>query len=611
MLQLKERPLSAAVFVPIALVVMVLAFVQYRWSNQVSEATSMRLADSLQMSMINWHQNLFRDFSQICFIFNLDRRDYPPANLQGYARSLSDWRAVTSYPDLISNMYIAGGGATGSNLLRFNASTSQFESDAWPVNLRTVREELMRPPGGPNAESTSNGIRFNGQTEPKHFTNSFYPARLLAGWRFEPGIPALLYPIAGSGVRSPPNQWLVLELNDDVIRNKIMPYLAHRYFDGTNGLDFLVAVVGGNPRRVIYSSDGDFGQQPIVDADGTLNIFGRVQDRKIESPVHVFHNTLENKSSSSVLGVSWIPLFFPTPENQDWQLFVTHRRGGPLGAFAADLRRRDLALSFGILLLLVASMGMLIITTRRAQFLAKLQMNFVTNVSHELRTPLTVISSAADNIARGVVDGRQQLAQYGSLIQLQAHQLSALVEQILLFAATRQGRQSFALQPVDVSEIVKASLVNRSALAPSLQFTIEQDIEPHIPPVIGDAALLSQCIQNLINNAVKYGGTEKWLGISVHFDPTVHEVEISIADRGIGIGSDDLPHIFEPFYRSPSVMLAQVHGTGLGLALAKNIAEVMKGRLTVRSSLGNGSTFTLRVPCADPTGKTPKLDRSL
>jgi signal transduction histidine kinase len=119
--------------------------------------------------------------------------------------------------------------------------------------------------------------------------------------------------------------------------------------------------------------------------------------------------------------------------------------------------------------------------------------------------------------------------------------------------------------------------------------------------VIGDAALLSQCVQNLINNALKYGGKEKWLGISAHFDPTLHEVDIRIADRGIGIASDDLPHIFEPFYRSPSVVSAQVRGTGLGLALAKNIAEVMKGRLTVRSSLGKGSTFTLRMPCVDTT----------
>jgi two-component system, OmpR family, sensor histidine kinase SenX3 len=254
---------------------------------------------------------------------------------------------------------------------------------------------------------------------------------------------------------------------------------------------------------------------------------------------------------------------------------------------------------------------MLVITARRAQSLAKLQMDFVTTVSHELRTPLTVISLAADNIVRGVVSGKQHLAAYGSLIQTQAHQLSALVEEVLLFAATRQGRQSFAFQPVDVSEIVKTTLVNGPALAPSSQFKVEQDIEPDLPPIVGDAGLLSQCVQNLINNALKYGGTEKWLGISVHFDPTVREVEISIADRGIGIGSDDLPHIFEPFYRSPSVVLAQVHGTGLGLALAKNIAEVMKGRLTVKSSLGNGSTFTLRVPCADPTGETLKLDRSL
>jgi signal transduction histidine kinase len=137
--------------------------------------------------------------------------------------------------------------------------------------------------------------------------------------------------------------------------------------------------------------------------------------------------------------------------------------------------RRDLALSFGILSLLVVSVGMLIITTRRAQSLAKLQMDFVTTVSHELRTPLTVISLAADNIVHGVVNDKQHLAAYGAMIESQAHQLSALVEQVLLFAATRQGRQSYAFRPVDVCEIVDAALLNGSALGQSSEFRVEQD----------------------------------------------------------------------------------------------------------------------------------------
>jgi two-component system, OmpR family, sensor histidine kinase SenX3 len=611
MMRLKERRLSAAVFVPVALMVTVLAFVQYRWSNQVSEATRLRLADSLQMSMINWHQDLFRVFSQICFISALDRQDGAPTDPRRYTRSLSEWRAVASYPDLISNLYIVRLRAAGGDLLRFNSFTSHFEPDAWPASFRTVREQLTQLPGDAGADSGPGGIQISKSTRRDQLTNSFYPARILEGWQFEPSIPALLHPITNSGIDSQPIEWIVVELNDDVIRNKVMPDLARRYFQGTDGLDFQVAVIGGEPRRVIYSSDRDLGQQTIVDADGTLNVFGRVRDGTLDSPVRVFHDTSADTGPSSALDVSWFPLFSNPPQERDWQLLVRHRRGGPLGAFAAELRRRDLALSFGILFLLVVSMGMLITTARRAQSLAKLQMDFVTTVSHELRTPLTVITLAADNIIRGVVDGKQHLATYGSVIQTQAHQLCALVEQVLLFAATREGRQWYAFQPVDVSEIIKATLVNRSTLAPFSQFTVEQDIEPDVPPVMGDAVLLSQCIQNLINNALKYGGTEKWLGISVHFDPTVREVVINIADRGIGISSDDLPHIFEPFYRSPSVVLAQVHGTGLGLALAKNIAEATKGRLTVRSSLGKGSTFTLRVPCADPTGKTPKLDRSL
>ena len=198
----------------------------------------------------------------------------------------------------------------------------------------------------------------------------------------------------------------------------------------------------------MYSSDAGFGKQQVGDADGNMDLFGRVADPALGSPVHVFHRPSVNKGPAAAVGVSWFPLLAEVPSDQDWQLIVKHRRGGPLGAFGAELRRRDLAISFGVLFLLVLSMGMLIVTSYRAQRLAKLQMNFVTTISHELRTPLTVISSAADNIAHGVVDGKQQLAQYGSVIGSHARQLSGLVEQILSFAAARDGQQRYDLRPL-------------------------------------------------------------------------------------------------------------------------------------------------------------------
>ena len=119
---------------------------------------------------------------------------------------------------------------------------------------------------------------------------------------------------------------------------------------------------------------------------------------------------------------------------------------------------------------------------------------------------------------------------------------------------------------------------------------------------MGDLPALSQCLQNLITNALKYGSEQRWIGIrgAAHeHGSTGKEIQISVSDRGIGISAEELPHIFEPFYRSPSVRAAQIHGTGLGLPLSKSIVEAMNGRVTVKSAPGRGSTFTLHLPCVD------------
>src|SRR5580693_9002792 len=124
--------LSAAVVIPTAVVVVVLAVLQYSWSNQVSEATSIRLADSLQMSMVNWHLDLFRDFSQICLTLGSDPGGKLDSDPDQIARSFHEWQAGAAYPDLISNLYIAKLDANESaSVLRFNGPTNRFESGSW------------------------------------------------------------------------------------------------------------------------------------------------------------------------------------------------------------------------------------------------------------------------------------------------------------------------------------------------------------------------------------------------------------------------------------------------------------------------------------------------
>src|SRR6185436_19302336 len=161
------------------------------------------------------------------------------------------------------------------------------------------------------------------------------------------------------------------------------------------------------------------------------------------------------------------------------------------------------------------------------------------------------IGSAAENISHGVVGTKEQFQQYGRVIEGQTRQLSRLVEGVLLFAATREDRHRYDVRPLRVADIVEDALAATGDLIGAAQFVVERDIPQNLPPVRGDLAALSQCLQNLVTNALKYGGSSRWIGIRA----TVQDDKVSIAvsDRGIGIEPSDLPRIFEPFYRSSSV----------------------------------------------------------
>jgi signal transduction histidine kinase len=556
----KKRALTAAVVLT-TIVIVVFAALQYRWTREISEATGVRLADTLLMSIVNWHIDLERNFAEITRALDGDTLD---GGLETHARRFAEWKRLTRYPELVRAAYVLD--ATTPAARRFDEATGTFAPAAWPETVARGADAFPR-------EGT--------------------------GWRFESATPAMLRPIASTDA-SRERRWLVIELDHDVITQRIFPELSHRYFQGTDGLDYEIAVTAGQPRHVLYASDAGFGSSDVSDADGTLNIFGRALSATTASPMIVFHKTPRLKSDSSS-PVTWFPLLRDAPAEQDWTLVVRHRRGGPLGAFLAGTERRDLVMSLGALLLLVASIALLVVTSLRAQRLAALQMDFVTTVSHELRTPLTIINSAADNIEQGVVQDRVQITQYGSVIRNQARQLSALVEQILLFARHNRTPQRFTLQPLAASEIIDATLGSTEGLISAAHFTIERDVEPGLPPVMGDKVALAQCLQNLVTNALKYGRDRQWLGIRarlVESGPGEREIQIAVSDRGIGIAKADLPHIFEPFYRSPAVTAAQIHGTGLGLSLAKATAEALGGRLTVASDPSRGTTFTLHLPCS-------------
>jgi two-component system phosphate regulon sensor histidine kinase PhoR len=241
---------------------------------------------------------------------------------------------------------------------------------------------------------------------------------------------------------------------------------------------------------------------------------------------------------------------------------------------------------------------------QRAQQLAKARMDFVANVSHELRTPLTGIVSAAQNIADGLIDNKEKTMRYGTAILGQAHQLSELIEQILVFSATEKGKYAYRFSLVDVGEVIAAAVAETSSLARSSEVSVEQIADPEIARVRADFRALTQCIQNLVMNAIKYGGDSRWVGVRARMNDAASdhgEVVIAVEDKGSGISKEDLSKIFQPFYRSAEVTNAQIHGSGLGLPIARSIAEAMGGSLTVSSELGKGSTFTVHLPAVTST----------
>jgi signal transduction histidine kinase len=279
-----------------------------------------------------------------------------------------------------------------------------------------------------------------------------------------------------------------------------------------------------------------------------------------------------------------------------WRLLVKHPSGSLEHAVNA-VRRRNLLVSTSILGILGVSVGFLVLSTRRAQGLARQQLEFVATVSHELRTPLAVIRSAADNLADGIVHDEARIRQYGELVRREGLRLTDLVEQILEFAGLQSGQRTMTVRPVSVPALLRDVAAAAEPLARQAGIAIELDIADNLPLVTGDAAALRRVFQNLIGNAMKYGADARWIG--VHAASAGRTLEVSVTDRGIGIAAAEQDKIFDPFYRAPDVVAAQIQGAGLGLSLVKRIVEAHAGQVALRSVPGEGSTFTVSLPVLD------------
>ncbi len=274
------------------------------------------------------------------------------------------------------------------------------------------------------------------------------------------------------------------------------------------------------------------------------------------------------------------------------------------GSLEDDIRRAqwgNIAVSVGLVLLFGVGLGLIVVVSLRAGRLARQQMQFVAGVSHEFRTPLAALRSASENLAHGIVKTPEQAQRYGSVMRQEINRLWEMVEQTLMFAGVQTRAESNEMQQLVVSDLIEQAVKVSRMFVSNDDFTIHLDIEPNLPHIEGNHSALVSAIANLLSNAVKYSSDEplrRKIDIRARLLSTKKhcEVVLSVQDYGIGISEKERKYIFEPFYRAKDVRESDIRGNGLGLALVKTIVERHKGRITLDSTLGEGSTFMLHLP---------------
>jgi signal transduction histidine kinase len=245
------------------------------------------------------------------------------------------------------------------------------------------------------------------------------------------------------------------------------------------------------------------------------------------------------------------------------------------------------------LLVLVGATAMATRSIRAQRDLLAMKTDFVSNVSHELKTPLTSIALYAELLAGGRAGERS--GEFGQTILREARRLQGLIEGLLSFARGEAGAAILRKEPLNLGALVREASRSFEGLAARRRIDFSVDVANAW--VAGDSSLLRPAIENLVDNAFKYGKDGGFVHVSLAAEGP--DVVLRVRDNGPGIPQEDQPRVFERFYRGGGELTRTVAGTGLGLAIVRRNVEFHGGEVVLKSDEGRGTTFEIRLPLVE------------
>ncbi|MFN8008292.1 MAG: ATP-binding protein [Terriglobia bacterium] len=232
----------------------------------------------------------------------------------------------------------------------------------------------------------------------------------------------------------------------------------------------------------------------------------------------------------------------------------------------------------------------------RQRELEKVRRDFVANVSHELQTPLTAIRGFAETLLDGALDDHTHNRRFIEVIRSHAIRLSDLTKDLLTLASLEAQPLQLEYEEIDFASLAREALEAMRPLANEKRQQLGCHVKDSMPPVQGDREKLFQVLVNLLDNAIKFTPEQGEISIEANCQPETGSLVVHVIDNGSGIPSSDLPRIFERFYRVDKTRSREQGGTGLGLAIAKHTVEAHRGKIEVKSVLGQGSDFYFSLP---------------